>query len=131
MIAELPAALSGCVQWRDMNHDEHLSVTTCSIADEDEDETRKHAFKVVARGDIDMETAPKLGVAIDELVDDGALMVLLDVAAVEFIDSSGLRVILRSGNKLSAAGGRLIIEGMSGAVKQVFEISGLIEQYRA
>jgi anti-sigma B factor antagonist len=58
-------------------------------------------------------------------------LIVLDASDVEFLDSSGLRVIVASGIRLSNAGGRLLIEGMSGAVQRVLEVSGLIEQYRA
>jgi anti-sigma B factor antagonist len=55
---------------------------------------------------------------------------VLDASGIDFVDSSGLRVIINCGNKLSAAGGRLLIEGMSGAVQRTLEISGLIDRYR-
>ena len=50
---------------------------------------------------------------------------------VEFLDSYGLRAIIAVGNSLSALGRRLPIDGMSGAVRRVLEISGVLERYRA
>ena len=69
--------------------------------------------------------------AIEALIADGALLFALDASEIESLDSSGLRVIVNCSNKLSSAGGRLLIEGMSGAVQRVLEITGLIDQYRS
>ena len=37
------------------------------------------------------------------------------------------RAIVAAGNRLNEGGGKLFIEGMSGAVQKVLEISGLID----
>ena len=105
-----------------------LELTTVAL---DENRATEHSFRVAARGEIDVATAPKLTAALDELIAQGARLVVLDAADVEFMDSSGLRVIVQSGTKLSEAGGRLLIDGMSGAVQRVLEIAGMLEQYRA
>ncbi len=86
-------------------------------------------YRVVARGEVDIATAPQLKIAFDNAINDGALLVILDASQIEFLDSSGLRVIVNTSNRLSEEGGRLLIEGMSGVVQRVLEISGLIERY--
>ena len=107
--------------------DDVFQLTTVAL---DDRPSKEPGFRVVARGEIDVDTAPRLAAAFDELIDRGAMLVVLDASDIEFMDSSGLRVIVRSGTKLSDMGGRLLIDGMSGAVQRVLEISGLIEQYR-
>lgn len=87
-------------------------------------------FRVVIRGDIDNETAPQLAAALNGLIDEGPTLVVLDASEVEFLDSSGLRSIIQAGNRMTDIDGHLLIEGMSGAVQRVLEISGLIEKYR-
>lgn len=111
-----------------MNDGDGLELVTLALGD---DAAPSHGFRVVARGEVDARTAPNLGVALDALIGAGATLVVLDACDVEFIDSSGLRVIVQAGRKLSDAGGRLLIEGMSGAVQRVLEVSGLLEQYRS
>ena len=112
-----------------MNEDDLLRLVTVPI--EADLDPAKHAYRVVARGEIDLNTAPQLEQAFESLIDEGARIVVLDASAIDFVDSSGLRVIVHCGNKLSAAGGRLLIEGMSGAVQRTLEVSGLIDRYRA
>ena len=90
-----------------------------------------HAMRVVARGEIDSTSAHILQETFSRLIDDGATLLLFDASHVEFMDSSGLRVIVSAGNRLSANGGRLFVEKMSGAVQRVLEISGLLESYRS
>jgi len=88
-------------------------------------------YRVVARGEVDAATAPQLADALGSLADDGAKLVVLDASDVGFLDSSGLRVIVNTGQALTSAGGRLVIDGMSPAVHRVLEVSGLLDQYRA
>jgi anti-sigma B factor antagonist len=89
------------------------------------------AFRVVARGEIDMASASLLTRKVDSLIAQGATVVILDTTGVAFLDSTGLRAIIGASNNLSKVGGQLLIEGMSGAVKAVLEISGLLEHYRS
>ena len=112
-----------------MNDDDLLDLVTIALASEAGEPSR--GYRVEASGEIDAATAPRLGAALDALIDQDAKLVVLDTSNVEFLDSSGLRVIVNAGSRLQNAGGRLLIEGMSGAVQRVLEVSGLIEQYRA
>jgi anti-sigma B factor antagonist len=88
------------------------------------------AWSVVVRGEIDMQTAAQLERVLDDIIAKGALLVTLDLQQVDFLDSSGLRVILGASNKLSAQEGQLLIEGASSAVERVLEITGMIERLR-
>lgn len=112
-----------------MNDDELLELVTLELANGGV--PTAHGYRVVAKGDVDLDTAPRLAQAIGALIDEGATLIVLDAGGIDFLDSSGLRVIVNCDNRLSAAGGRLLIDGISGAVQRVLEVSGLIEQYRA
>ncbi len=77
-------------------------------------------------GEIDAHTAPQLAEQLDPLPGgDGA--VVLDVHGIEFIDSSGLRVLVEAHQRASSAGRSLVIHRPSVAVKRLLEISGLSE----
>jgi anti-sigma B factor antagonist len=79
---------------------------------------------LVLVGEIDAHTAPELAARLDPLPGDGA-DVVLDVAGIEFIDSSGLRVLIEAHQRAIAAGRRLVIRQPSASVRRLFEISGL------
>jgi anti-sigma B factor antagonist len=88
-------------------------------------------WSLQARGDIDVDHAPALAVRLDDALDRGAKVVVLDLSGASFLDSSGLRVIVRAGERLREHDGQLIIEGASGAVSRVLEVTGLLEHYSA
>lgn len=77
-------------------------------------------------GEIDAHTAPELARHLDPLP-DGDGDIVLDVAGIEFIDSSGLRVLVEANQRAAAAGRRLVIRTPSAAVTRLLEISGLTE----
>jgi stage II sporulation protein AA (anti-sigma F factor antagonist) len=88
------------------------------------------AWSVVVRGELDMQTAEKLEAMLDEVIEKGARLVTLDLEEVDFLDSSGLRVILGASNKLADQDGQLLLEGASSAVERVLELTGVIERLR-
>ena len=81
---------------------------------------------VVAEGQIDSHTSTALDDALSAVAADGE--VGLDLADVSFIDSSGLRVIVRSHKRHVEGGGRLVIESPSESVVRLLEITGLTSQ---
>lgn len=77
--------------------------------------------RLTVSGEIDAHTAPSLAAAIDAAGDS----VTIDLAGVEFVDSSGLRVLIDAHQRLAEQGGGLTIASPSGAVTRLFEISGV------
>jgi anti-anti-sigma factor len=88
------------------------------------------AWRVVARGELDVATADELARTLDPVVSGGASLVVLDLSDVTFLDSSGLRTIVRSATSLEEGGGRLVVDGVSPAVARVLEVTGLLERLR-
>lgn len=74
-------------------------------------------------GEIDAHSAPELQQALAELQGDGDMTI--DMAHVDFIDSSGLRVLLEAHASAEGAGRRLVVADPSPAVRRLVEISGL------
>jgi len=88
---------------------------------------------VTLSGEVDSSTAPLLQAKAEELItttSDGVLL-LMDLSRVEFVDSSGLRVIVSLGNELESRGGRLELTGLSAAARRILELTGLIDRYRS
>ena len=78
---------------------------------------------VEVEGEIDILTAPTLAVALGD--DDGrAEALVLDLAKVPFVSSSGLRLIVASHRRLSRRRG-LALAGVQRNVAHVLEIVGL------
>ena len=74
-------------------------------------------------GEIDASTAGQLSEAIDEREGD----VVIDVAGVSFIDSSGIRALISSQQAIEARSSKLTIRNPSPAVLRLFQLSSLDE----
>ena len=72
-------------------------------------------------GRLDSVTAPELETVLEEVA-SGHLV--LDLGALEYISSAGLRVILSSAKRQRGTGGDLHIARLQEGVGKVFEISG-------
>ena len=53
--------------------------------------------------------------------------VTLDFAQLEYLSSAGLRVLVGAQKRVTAAGGDLRLVNVTGDVREVFEITGLID----
>lgn len=56
--------------------------------------------------------------------------VALDFGGVDFISSSGFRVLMRAEREQDARKGRLVFGNMRDAVRQVFDVAGLSQHFK-
>jgi len=84
---------------------------------------------LVVRGEIDMLTAPKLDVEIEEAVARRPDVLVVDLAEVTFLDSSGCNVLVRGKRRADTAGVGLELTALPPACLRVFEIAGLLELF--
>lgn len=83
------------------------------------------AHVVKLEGTCDLATAPDLRQALQPLVPPEVQDVIIDVSQLEFIDSTGLGVMLGAMRRLREGGGGLRIAGATGTVRRVLEITDL------
>ena len=89
-------------------------------------EIKGRTLVVRLEGELDHHTAATLRTAIERELDrDVVGAVLLNLAALTFMDSSGLGVILGRYRRLSQDGGRLAACCLSPQVERIFQLSGL------
>lgn len=79
---------------------------------------------ITVTGRMDAGTAPDFEEKCNHWIDQGNHELIVDFSGLEYISSAGLRVILGVGKKIKSNNGSLLFAGMSGMVKEVFEISG-------
>ena len=84
---------------------------------------------LAVRGEVDMETAPALETALEETIRESAGAIVLDLSGVEFLDSSGLQVLLRARALLGREDRALVLVCPFGPVRRVFELSGVSEMF--
>ena len=86
-------------------------------------ERRSDGLRLV--GDLDAAGVDALVDELDPLPGTGA-DVIIDLAAVTFIDSSGFRTLVEAHQRAEQVGRRVVMADPSGAVRRLFDISGLV-----
>jgi anti-anti-sigma factor len=82
---------------------------------------------IALSGELDPHTAPLLQGEIDGVLDQGGTDLVLDLSALGFVDSSGLRVLIAAQHQLAAQGGTLVLRSPSETVRRLLEITGLVD----
>ena len=80
---------------------------------------------VKASGELDLSTAPELEDRIHTALAGGDELVL-DLSELEFIDSTGVHVVMRAFKAAEQRGAGFAITGAAGEVLRVFELVGLV-----
>ena len=78
---------------------------------------------VAISGNIDTVTAPELDAKIQENL-SGIKDLILDFAAVDYISSAGLRVILMANQQMEDVDGNMTVKNVNEDVRDVFEMTG-------
>jgi anti-sigma B factor antagonist len=84
---------------------------------------------VAVGGEIDVYTAPKLRDKITELVAAGVYDLVIDMQAVEFLDSTGLGVLVGGLKKVRAHDGSLQLVCKQDRLLKIFRITGLAKVF--
>ncbi len=76
-------------------------------------------------GEIDVYTAPQLRERLIALVEGGARQVVVDLGRVEFLDSTGLGVLVGALERLRVVNGELLLVCAQERLLKIFRITGL------
>ncbi len=76
-------------------------------------------------GEIDGANAPEVGGLLDAIIAAGHTIVVLDLAELDLMNGSGLRVIADRSDRLRQAGGALSIRSPSSAVRRILDVTGV------
>jgi anti-sigma B factor antagonist len=84
---------------------------------------------VTVGGEIDVYTAPKLRDKITELVNAGQHTLVVDMEKVEFLDSTGLGVLVGGLKKVRAHAGSMELVCSQDRLLKIFRITGLAKVF--
>jgi anti-sigma B factor antagonist len=82
-------------------------------------------------GEVDVYTAPLLRDQIRELAAKGAVHLIADLGQVDFLDSTGLGVLVGGLKRLREAGGSLALVISTPRILRIFQITGLTKALAA
>lgn len=80
---------------------------------------------VVVGGEIDVYTAPKLREKLISLVEAGSYQLIVDMEGVEFLDSTGLGVLVGGLKRVRAQDGWIDLVCTQSRILRIFKITGL------
>jgi anti-sigma B factor antagonist len=81
--------------------------------------------RLTLSGELDLATVPRVQEAVDVALARGARTLIVDLSALSFIDSSGLRLFVVLHQRANAEGWRLSLIRPQERAMTVFRISGL------
>ena len=79
---------------------------------------------IVIDGRLDTVTAPELERSIATLLAEKSQTVIFERKGMEYVSSSGLRVILSSYKSVVSNGGKFVLRNLSKDVRSVFDLTG-------
>ena len=87
----------------------------------------EHGVRTISvRGELDLSTAPELEGPLEQALASEGGSVLIDLSKCEFIDSTGIALIVRAWQRLDGEDSRaLVICSDNDQVRRVLEITGL------
>jgi anti-anti-sigma factor len=80
---------------------------------------------VIFRGELDMSAVGRAREAIEQAESGGANLLVLDLSELEFIDSTGLEVVLRAARRAHDDGRRLIVQRPSRYVRRLLAMTAI------
>jgi anti-anti-sigma factor len=89
------------------------------------DDPRPGCREITVEGELDLAVAERMRTALDEAADRE--LVLVNLERCEFIDSTGIALLVRAYQRAEEAGGRLAVVGPTDQVLRVLAISGLTQ----
>jgi anti-sigma B factor antagonist len=103
-------------------------VSTMSILPHFELSSESHGARthvIHVKGEIHVSTAKEFAQRLDDAIAHEASQIVLDLTEVEFIDSTGLTVLLNGLRSITLRGGRLALAISNPTVLRLFEITRL------
>jgi anti-anti-sigma factor len=82
-------------------------------------------INVALEGELDLATAPPLREQLSELVAMGWIDITVDLAELQYIDSTGLSLLIRTQKRVEQTGGSLIVVHPTRATRRLLDTAGL------
>jgi stage II sporulation protein AA (anti-sigma F factor antagonist) len=83
-------------------------------------------FEVEIEGELDLAVADQLDEMLERVAGEHELIVI-SLERCEFIDSTGIAVIVKAHTRLAADGRRVVVHGANNQVRRVLSVTGLTE----
>ena len=75
-------------------------------------------------GNLDTNTSPAAESVVNQLLEGGNEKIIFNFMNLNYISSSGLRILLATAKKMKTSGGKMMVCSLNDTVQEVFDISG-------
>ena len=91
----------------------------------------KNENRVLIRldGSLDIYTSLDLKAALEEHVNQDGLEVVIDMEGLNYIDSSGIGILIKALNYVQGYNGKLSVANLKPVIEKVFKVSGLTSYF--
>lgn len=87
---------------------------------------KKTKYRIIdIEGEVDVYTSMDLKKALNKLIDEGQLQLIINLDKVSYMDSSGLGTLVAVLKKIKKENGALKIINLSPSIKKIFELTRL------
>ena len=80
---------------------------------------------LVLHGSLDLASATELHQRLENVIQEGWNRVVLDLSGVDFVNSTGLGVMVATTKQLRSAGGDLVLRSFQGIPSEALAVTGL------
>lgn len=83
-------------------------------------------------GELELSTAPAFSTQLEQAISDGTETVVVDMSRLEFLDSTGIALLVEAHKRLNRDDEDrfVLVPSEALAVKRVMEVTGLNDQFR-
>ena len=94
------------------------------------DVSEQNGYSVLAvSGEVDVATVPRLREQLHGLVAQGSNKIVVDLDSVDFLDSTGLGVLVGALKRVRSNDGELSLVCTQPRIRKVFEVTGLTKVF--
>ena len=90
-------------------------------------ETSDGTVSVALRGELDLASAPQLERRLRTIERQRPQRLIVDLAGLAFIDSTGLRLLLQADERCGQSGCEMVLRPGGASVQRVFDVTGALE----
>ena len=93
-------------------------------------ETRKHdrAAVLAVTGELDLASSPALEGELERVSQSDAWVVIVDLRELEFLDSTGLGVLVKANHRAEEAGRRFALVRGGPQVQRLLNLTGIVDR---
>jgi anti-sigma B factor antagonist len=81
-------------------------------------------------GELDLASAPELESSLLSIEQQAPSRLVIDLRALRFIDSTGLRLLLQAHARCEQRGGELVLRPGDPSIQRVFDVTGALDVLR-